>query len=82
MFGCPIWVLRGTTYASLHQDRVVLRLPAPVAARLRQRQRWKAFEPFAGRPMRDWVVVPQEVARDSRALKTWLGRAARHCGGG
>jgi hypothetical protein len=26
MFGCPIYVLRGQRYASLHQNRVVLRL--------------------------------------------------------
>jgi hypothetical protein len=26
MFGCPIYLLRGQRYASLHQDRVVLRL--------------------------------------------------------
>src|SRR5215475_2060994 len=38
LFGCPIYVLNGERYATLYQDRVVLRLSATDAASSRSRE--------------------------------------------
>jgi hypothetical protein len=77
MFGCPIYQLEGERYASLHQDRVVLRLSAKDAAQLISAG-GKTFEPIKGRPMKDRVVVPEAVAANARSLRAWVRKAVRY----
>jgi hypothetical protein len=77
MFGCPNYQLGGERYASLHQDRVVLRLSALDAARLIA-EGGHTFEPIKGRPMKDRVVVPDTIAANARSLRAWIRRAVRY----
>jgi hypothetical protein len=77
MFGCPIYLLHGQRYASLHENRVVLRLSVEDAAQL-VAQGGQLFEPIKGRVMRDRVVVPEVIAANARSLRAWVRRAARH----
>jgi TfoX/Sxy family transcriptional regulator of competence genes len=77
MFGCPIYVLRGQRYASLHQDRVVLRLSPKDAAQLIAKG-GRPFEPFKGKPVKDRVTVPETIAASARSLRGWVRRAVRH----
>jgi TfoX/Sxy family transcriptional regulator of competence genes len=77
MFGCPIYLLRGQRYASLHQDRVVLRLSPKDAAQLIS-EGGRPFEPFKGRPVKDRVTVPESIAASPRSLRVWVRKAARH----
>jgi hypothetical protein len=80
MFGCPVYRLQGERYASLHQDRVVLRLSPKDAAQLIS-EGGQTFEPFENRPMRDRIVVPDSIVANTRALRTWVRKAARHARG-
>lgn len=77
MFGCPVYALEGERYASLHQNRVVLKLSPKDAAQLIA-QGGRIFEPFKGRPMKDRVVVPDTIVANTRALRAWVRKAARH----
>jgi hypothetical protein len=77
MFGCPIYKLGGERYASLQQNRVVLRLSPKDAAELIAKG-GKTFEPFKGRPMKGRIVVPDAIVTNPRALRAWVGKAARH----
>ena len=77
MFGCPIYVLGGQRYASLHGDRVVLRLSSKDAAALIS-EGGRTFEPFKGRPMKDRVVVPKDIEASAQSLRRWVRRAVRH----
>jgi hypothetical protein len=77
MFGCPVYKLEGERYASLHQNRVVLRLSPKDAAQLIS-EGGRTFEPFKGRPMKDRVVVPDAIVANTRSLRTWVRKAARH----
>src|ERR1700736_6103779 len=74
MFGCPIYVVEGQRYASLHQDQVVLLLAPKDAAELLGRG-GRIFEPFKGRPMKDRVIVPDAVAANARSLRIWVRKA-------
>ena len=38
----------------------------------------KTFEPFKGRPMKGRIVVPDAIVTNPRALRAWVGKAARH----
>ena len=77
LFGCPIYLLHGQRYASLHQDQVVLRLSAKDAAQLIS-EGGRPFEPIKGRPMKDRVVVPQAIVASARSFRAWVRKAARH----
>jgi hypothetical protein len=77
MFGCPVYKLQGERYASLHQNRVVLRLASKDAAQLIS-QGGRTFEPFKGRPMQGRIVVPDAIVANTRVLRAWVRKAARH----
>ena len=36
------------------------------------------FSPMPGRPMREYVAMPPEVAADVDAMRRWIERAAEH----
>jgi TfoX/Sxy family transcriptional regulator of competence genes len=80
MFGCPVYVLGEQRYASLHQNRVVLRLSPKDAAQLIAKG-GRPFEPFKGRPVKDRVTVPETIVANARALRGWVRRAVRHARG-
>jgi hypothetical protein len=81
LFGCPIYVLNGERYATLYQDRVVLRLSAKDAAELMARG-GRAFEPIKGRKSRDRVVLPAEISSNPRSLRAWVGKAVAYARSG
>jgi hypothetical protein len=74
---CPVYKLQGERYASLHQNRVVLGLSPKDAAQLIA-EGGRTFEPFKGRPMQGRIVVPDVIVANTRALRTWIRKAARH----
>jgi TfoX/Sxy family transcriptional regulator of competence genes len=77
LFGCPIYILEGERYATLYQDQVVLRLPPADAAQLIARG-GRAFEPIKGRKSKDRVVLPDSIAKNPRALRTWVRKAVAY----
>lgn len=77
LFGCPIYVLDGERYATLYQDRVVLRLSPADAAQLIARG-GRAFEPIKGRKSKDRVVLPDAIAGNRRSLRAWVGKAVAY----
>jgi hypothetical protein len=77
LFGCPIYVLAGERYATLYQDRIVLRLSPTDAAHLMARG-GRAFEPIRGRRSKDRVVLPADISADPRSLRAWVRRAVAY----
>jgi TfoX/Sxy family transcriptional regulator of competence genes len=77
MFGMPAAFLNGNMVAGLHQDTTMVRLPENLRAE-RFADGWSAFEPMPGRPMREYVAMPPDVAGDVDATRGWLERAAAY----
>ena len=71
MFGYPAAFANGHMFAGLHQDRWVVRLPEEARTRLIGLG-GTPFEPMPGRPMREYVVLPPEIAADATAARAWL----------
>jgi TfoX/Sxy family transcriptional regulator of competence genes len=73
MFGYPAAFLGGNLITGLFQDHMMVRLS--------EADRAKALAeggvPFApgGRPMREYIVLPNDVIADKRRLGVWLRRA-------
>jgi TfoX/Sxy family transcriptional regulator of competence genes len=76
MFGCPVYFVNGNMFAGLHQDNLFVRLPAND-----QKELFKAydeasvFEPMAGRPMKEYAVIPESLYSDAQEFPRWLNRS-------
>jgi hypothetical protein len=77
MFGYPAAFIGGNLTASLFRDSVTVRLPDDERAE-RIADGWSLFEPMPGRPMREYVTLPPEMAPDVGAIRQWAERAAAH----
>jgi hypothetical protein len=81
MFGYPAAFVGGNLFASLHGSDVVLRLPGDARAVLLNQPGAHIFEPMAGRPMREYVVLPPAIIADRPTLREWVDRAFQHAVG-
>lgn len=73
MFGCPCYFVNGNMFTGVFADTLFVRLPE--ASRAQAIAEWgegAVFEPVAGRPMREYVVLPPAVIADGAALGSWL----------
>ena len=77
MFGFPAAFIGGNMVAGLHQESVMVRLPAG-ERESRLADGWSLFEPMPGRPMREYVALPEAVADDVAAVRHWVERAASY----
>lgn len=74
MFGYPALFLNGNMFAGTFQDTVVTRLPEAERAK-KLKAGAKQFEPMAGRPMKEYVVVPAVDVAKPAALAKWIEQA-------
>jgi TfoX/Sxy family transcriptional regulator of competence genes len=77
-FGYPSATVNGNMFTGLHQDRFILRLSPEDRAALELRGA-KTFEPMPGRPMREYVVVPESILKSDDQLNAWLQKALEYC---
>jgi TfoX/Sxy family transcriptional regulator of competence genes len=72
MFGFPAAFINGNMFASLFNDKMILRLSSADAGKLGNT---KQFEPVAGRAMTGWFVVPPRILNSPRELNVWMEKA-------
>ncbi len=71
MFGMPTGFVGGNMAAGLHQDTFIVRLPEE-ARQERLAAGWSRFEPMPGRPLREYLALPPDVAADPAAVRVWF----------
>jgi TfoX/Sxy family transcriptional regulator of competence genes len=74
MFGYPALFLNGNMFAGTFQDKIVARLAEDARARALKAGA-KHFEPMAGRPMKEYLVVPAADVAKPAALAKWIEQA-------
>jgi TfoX/Sxy family transcriptional regulator of competence genes len=74
MFGDPAAFTKTQMFASLFQDKMIVRLSSADREML-GREGARPFEPMAGRPMREYVVVPDVIRASPARLRSWLVKA-------
>lgn len=74
MFGYPAAFVNGNLFMSLFQEQMILRLPEELRTKL-MTDGWNRFEPMPGRPMGEYLAVPEEILGRDKELRQWVARA-------
>lgn len=77
MFGYPAGFVGGNMAVGVFGDTLLVRLPEPDRGE-RLAAGWSLFEPMPGRPMREYVALPEPVAADPDQAREWMERAAAY----
>ncbi len=75
MFGYPCAFINGQMFAGLYQTNMILRLSAEDRLRFLELEDAKVFEPMPGRPMREYVVIPESMLNQENELDDWVTKA-------
>ena len=75
MFGYPASFILGQMFCGLFQSSMFLRLDEQGRSQMTRDHGAASFEPMPGRPMREYVVVPEGLLSSGTALATWLKRS-------
>ena len=75
MFGYPCAFANGQMVTGLFASSWMLRLPDDARAEMLRLEGARPFEPMPGKPMREYVVVPDAMVEDADALTPWLERS-------
>jgi TfoX/Sxy family transcriptional regulator of competence genes len=74
MFGCPAYYVNGNMFTGVYGQQLFLRLPPEGRAELMALDA-KPFEPLAGRPMKEYISLPEAIVKDPEALDEWMRRS-------
>ncbi len=75
MFGYPAGFVNGNLFMGLFQESMILRLAEEQRAQFMKLYDARPFEPMPGRPMREYVAVPQSMLGDKKELAAWVATA-------
>jgi TfoX/Sxy family transcriptional regulator of competence genes len=75
MFGYPAAFVNGNMFSCLFQSSMILRLSDADRAACASEFGAMLFEPMPGRPMREYVALPDELLRSPRLLEAWLRKS-------
>jgi TfoX/Sxy family transcriptional regulator of competence genes len=75
MFGYPAVFAGGQMFSGLFQDSMIVRLSAEDRAAFADQFEARPFEPIPGRPMREYLAVPEAILSSPKRLGEWLEKA-------
>jgi TfoX/Sxy family transcriptional regulator of competence genes len=75
MFGYPAAFANGNLFIGLHQDDFIMRLSEQDRARFSAEFGERTFEPMKGRPMREYVRLPEALMADANKRAAWIKRS-------
>jgi TfoX N-terminal domain len=78
VFGYPCGFVNGYMTVGLHAADFFVRLPPDEKEILLKAPGGGYLEAMPGRPMRDYVVVPEGVREKKAKLKQWIGKAIQY----
>jgi TfoX/Sxy family transcriptional regulator of competence genes len=81
MFGSVCGFVNGNMFSGLFEKSLFLRLSEADRGDAVERLGAVPFEPMQGRPMREYVTLPDDVLEDEAQLDDWMGRALAYAGG-
>src|SRR5229473_1224482 len=81
MFGYPAAFANGNLFIGLHQNDFIMRLSEEDRSRSSAKYGERTFEPMKGRPMREYVRLPEELLTDARKRAPWIKQSLEYAEG-
>lgn len=78
MFGYPCAFVNGNMFTGLHQEALIVRLGEEHRKQLIDEAGATQFEPMPGRPMREYVALPDAVLEDKTKLSELISSAMEY----
>ena len=75
MFGNPCGFVNGNMFCGLFEGSMFLRLSETDRELAQQELGASPFDPLEGRPMREYMTLPEDVLEDDGQLDDWMARA-------
>src|SRR5438552_19066213 len=75
MFGNLAAFVNGNMFLGLFGSQVAVRLPEDDRAELMKQKGAAKFEPMQGRPMKEYVVLPETWRRSRAKAEAWVDRS-------
>ncbi len=78
MFGSPSYFINNNMFAGVHEDVIFLRLSEEDReALLLDDSDACHFDPLEGRPMREYMVITENIYRDVNQLEKWISKSIK-----
>ena len=81
MFGYPAAFANDSLFIGLHQNDFIMRLSEEDRIRFSAQYGDRTFEPMKGRPMREYVRLPEELLTNARKRSNWIKRSLDYAQG-
>ncbi len=78
VFGQPAAFVDGNMFFAVFGEDLIVRLSEDDRATAAKEFGGTSFEPMAGRPMREYVVLPAKLLADTKATQGWVTRAVEY----
>jgi TfoX/Sxy family transcriptional regulator of competence genes len=75
MFDYPCRFLNGNMFIGVFQDKIILRLGEQDRKTFFQEYNSSPLEPMPGRPMKEYVVLPQKILDSKALLESWVSKS-------
>ncbi|MCL5986912.1 MAG: TfoX/Sxy family protein [Actinobacteria bacterium] len=81
MFGYPVTFINGNMFMGVHGNSIILRLPDNDRKEFLKLKSAKQFEPMPGRPMKEYVVIPEWMFDDKFIISNWIEKSFEYTSG-
>lgn len=81
MFGYSVTFINGNMFMGVHGNSIILRLPDNDREEFLRLKSARQFEPMPGRPMREYVVIPEWMFDDKFILSNWIEKSFEYTSG-
>lgn len=79
MFGSPSYFVNNNMFAGVHEDVIFLRLSEKAREELLlEDSNAEHFDPLEGRPMREYMVITEDIYRDVNHLEKWISKSIKY----
>lgn len=80
MFGNLAAFVNGNMFAGLYGQQIFVRLSEPQRAKLLEHEGTSEFSPMPGRPMKEYVAVPETWREEDQQLRDWIAESLKWVG--
>ncbi|MFC1553706.1 TfoX/Sxy family protein [candidate division KSB1 bacterium] len=76
MFGCPVYFVNTNMFAGVFEDQIFLRLSEKDREEIKDEyDESQHFDPLGGKPMREYIVIPDQLYNNTAEFTIWLNRS-------